>query len=134
MKVSAQLTLSPLVALLALGSANDSLAMPEVGIIYQLDRARFPGSVTVCTSRKLMDQYTEFARLRDEDARKKLIHKVQNDGDLERLKNSGGCVEISSFSQAKIVARGIESHQAEFASFPVFPLWGNYLYFGAKAR
>jgi len=108
-------------------------SIPEVGKTYQIDRAKYPGKVAICVTESSMTTYMEAIWDKDEARASKLLHQIKNQNDIEKLQVSGGCTLISSFSQAKIIQKGLESHQAEFSAFPFLPMWGYYLYFGAIA-
>jgi hypothetical protein len=112
-----------------------SLALAEsillVGKSYQIDRAKYPGKVAVCVTKESMMAYMEAIWDKDESKGSKLLHEIKNSKDIEDLKASGICTLISSFSQAKVIEKGIGVHHAEFAAFPFLPMWGYYDYFGA---
>jgi hypothetical protein len=103
-----------------------------VGATYQLDRARYPGQIAICSTAAAMRDY-DLAQATDDAAKmQRMVFKIETSKDFVRMKNAGGCTLISSFSQAKVVEKGKGYHRAEFAAFPFEPMWGNVLYFGAR--
>ncbi len=116
-------------------NATPSLAGPHpaIGKTYQLDRARYPGKIMVCTTEASMVAYVDAFSEGDESAALKMVYAIKTVADLEPMQAAGGCTAISSFSQATILKNGIEAHQATFHAFPFSPMWGYYLYFGGLA-
>ncbi|MDP1569605.1 MAG: hypothetical protein Q8L86_06350 [Vicinamibacterales bacterium] len=128
--------LANLVAL-AVASAialSASQAFPVIGATYQLDRAKYPGRVAVCTTEAAMSAYAEAEARRDQAAMKRMVMNVSTMADLNAMKKAEACTMVSSSSQAKIIEKGIEAHKAEFAAFALTPMWGHYLYFGGRVR
>ncbi|GJL61312.1 MAG: hypothetical protein NPIRA03_41690 [Nitrospirales bacterium] len=107
---------------------------PIVGATYQLDRAQFPDKVAVCYTADAMTKYMEAKLVDDQAAIQKMVFKVATMDDMAIMKKLNGCTLISTFTQAKIIKKGVESHQAEFFAFPLEPMWGYYLYFGGRVR
>jgi hypothetical protein len=107
---------------------------PTIGATYQLDRAQFPGKISVCSTEDAMTKYMEAKWAGDQSAMQKMLFKISTMEDIEKMKRSGGCTLISSYSQAKIIEKGVESHRAEFFAFPMEPMWGYYLYFGGRVQ
>ena len=126
-------TLRLLLAAFAICGFSHADEFPVVGATYQLDRAQFPSEVAICSTEDAMTQYMEANWADDQVAMQEMLFEITTMEDIEKMKQSEGCTLISSYSQAKIVTKGIESHQAEFFAFlPSEPMWGYYLYFGAK--
>ncbi len=108
---------------------------PVVGATYQLDRARYPGKVAVCSTEDAMVKYMEAQRAGDKGSMSKMLFKISTLDDIKKMKKAGGCTLISSFSQAKIIKKGVEAHQARFYAFlSREPMWGYYLYFGGRVK
>jgi hypothetical protein len=116
---------------LFLSSAPAFAEFPVVGTRYQLDRAQFPGQLAICATESAMVRYfTLKVGIKDHPAAEKMLVSVDTMKDFDRLKASGGCTLISSFSQAKVIERGKGAHRAEFMAFPFGPMWGVAAYFG----
>ena len=108
---------------------------PVVGATYQIDRARFNNQkIAICATEKAMAKYMEAHWAGDKATMRKMLYKIETMDDVDRMKKECGCTLISSFSQAKIVKKGVEAHQAKFFAFPFEPMWGFYLYFGGKVK
>ena len=107
---------------------------PIVGATYQLNRARFPGKIAVCCTEDTMDKYMEAKQENDEATMQKMLFKTKTLADIKKMKKADGCTLISSYSQAKILKKGVASHQAKFFAFPFQPMWGYYLYFGGRVK
>lgn len=107
---------------------------PIVGATYQLNRARFPGKIAVCCTEDAMDKYMEAKREDDQATMKKMLFKIKTMDDITKMKKANGCTLISNYSQAKIIKKGVESHQANFSAFPLKSMWGFHLYFGGKVK
>lgn len=107
---------------------------PIIGATYQFDRAKFPDKVAVCYTADGMSKYMEAKLTDDQTSMQKMVFQVASMDDLTKMKKSKGCILISSFTQAKIIKKGVESHQAEFSAFPLEPMWGYYLYFGGRVK
>jgi len=115
-------------------SAYAAEEFPIVGSTYQLDRARFPGKIAICVTEDAMDKYMEAKREDDQATMKKMLFKIKTMDDITEMKKADGCTLIGSFSQAEIIKKGVQSHQAKFFAFPFQPMWGYYLYFGGKVK
>ena len=115
-------------------SASAYAEFPIVGTTYQLDRARFPGKIAVCVTEDAMDKYMEARREDDQATMKKMLFKIKTMDDITKMKKADGCTLISSGTQAKIIKKGVESHQAKFFAFPFESMWGFYLYFGGRVK
>lgn len=107
---------------------------PVVGATYQLDRARYPGKLAICATEAAMAKYMEAKDKGNQAAADRMLIVVSTASDLAKLEKTKTCTLISSYSQATIVAKGVESHKATFAAFPGPPMWGYYLYFGGLVR
>lgn len=107
---------------------------PIVGATYQLDRDRYPGKIVVCCIEEAMDKYMEAKREGDRATVQRMLFKIKTMGDITKMEKADGCTLISSYSQAKIIKKGVESHQAKFFAFPLKPMWGFYLYFGGRVK
>ena len=92
---------------------------PAIGATYQLDRAQFPGEVAICVTEDAMTDYMEAKWKNDKATMKRLTFVIETFDDVEKMKKAAGCTLISSYSQATITKKGMESHQAEFAALPI---------------
>ena len=130
MKSMILLVFSALYILSGIALAGD---FPVVGATYQLDRAKYPGKVAVCSTEDAMVKYMEAQQAGDKGTMSKMLFKVSTFDDIGKMKKAGGCTLISSYSQAKVVKKGIEAHQAQFFAF-LLPMWGYYEYFGGRVK
>jgi hypothetical protein len=109
-------------------------SFPVVGATYQLDRAQFPGKIAVCASEKAMVLYFTAKATKEDATARKMLFSADTRKEFEKLKANNGCTLISSFSQAKVVEKGTGAHRAEFAAFPLQPMWGVAVYFGRRVN
>lgn len=107
---------------------------PIIGETYQLDSAKYPGKVAICSTEEAMTKYMEAQWAADKATTQKMLVKIKTMDDVKRMKQSKKCTLISSYSQAEIIEKGVESHRANFMAFPLEPMWGYYLYFGGRVR
>ena len=109
-------------------------SFPVAGATYQLDRGQFPGKIAVCATEKSMVMYFTAKATKDDATARKMLYPADTRKEFEKLKANNGCTLISSFSQAKVVEKGAGAHRAEFAAFPLQPMWGVAPYFGRRVN
>ena len=107
---------------------------PVVGATYQLNSARYPEKVAICSSQQAMTKYIEAEAKKDSATTRRMLFEIETSKDFARMKNAGGCTLISSSSQATILEKGVGAHRAEFMALPFEGMWGYYLYFGGRVR
>jgi hypothetical protein len=122
------------VAVMLSCSMAHAAEFPVVGATYQLDRSQLPGQVAICITEQAMVKYLAAKATKDAATMRKMTMDVETSKDFARLKTRGGCTLISSFSQAKVIQKARGIHRAEFAAFPLEPMWAPAVYFGRRVR
>jgi hypothetical protein len=124
-----------LLAVFVAAALAQSTSFPVIGATYQLDRAKYPGQIAICYTQEAMSKYMTAKDKGDSATTKRMLFEIKSMKDFDKMKKAAGCTLISSYSQAKVVEKGVESHRAEFAAFPIpEPMWGWYLYFGGRMK
>ncbi len=123
-----------LVLIMVVGPVAAADSFPVIGATYQLDRAKYPEQIAVCVTQSAMSKYIAAKQKNDTATTRRLLFDIDTMKDIEKMKKADGCTLISSTSQATILEKGVESHKARFAAFPLEPMWGWYLYFGGRVK